>query len=60
MVEFLPEIPLESTGDMIRDIETNTQNYTTAIEAMVRKYPDQYFWVRNRWKTNPYDLIPKK
>lgn len=59
VVEFLPEIPLESTGDMIRDIETNTQNYTAAIEAMVRKYPDQYFWVHNRWKTKPYDLIPK-
>lgn len=60
VVEFLPEIPLESTGDMIRDIETNTQNYTAAIEAMVRKYPDQYFWVHNRWKTKPYDLIPTK
>lgn len=60
VVEFLPEIPLESTGDMIRDIETNTQNYTAAIESMVRKYPDQYFWVHNRWKTKPYDLIPKK
>jgi KDO2-lipid IV(A) lauroyltransferase len=60
VVEFLPEIPLESTGDMIRDIETNTQNYTAAIESMVRKYPDQYFWVHNRWKTKPYDLIPIK
>ncbi len=60
LVEFLPEIPLESTGDMIRDLENNTQNYTTAIEAMVRKYPDQYFWVHNRWKTKPYDLIPRK
>ena len=60
VVEFLPEIPLESTRDMIRDIETNTQNYTTAIESMVRKYPDQYFWVHNRWKTLHYSLIPKK
>lgn len=60
VVEFLPEIPLESTGDMIRDLETNTQNYTAAIEAMVRKYPDQYFWVHNRWKTKPYSLLPKK
>jgi KDO2-lipid IV(A) lauroyltransferase len=59
VVEFLPEIPLESTGDMIKDIETNTQNYTAAIEAMVRKYPDQYFWVHNRWKTKPYSLIPR-
>ena len=60
VVEFLPEIPLQSTGDMIKDIENNTQNYTAAIESMVRKYPDQYFWVHNRWKTKPYSLIPKK
>jgi KDO2-lipid IV(A) lauroyltransferase len=60
VVEFLPQIPLENTGDRIRDIEANTQNYTAAIESMVRKYPDQYFWIHNRWKTRPYSLIPKK
>jgi KDO2-lipid IV(A) lauroyltransferase len=60
VVEFLPEIPLQSTGDMIKDIEANTQNYTSAIESMVRKYPDQYFWVHNRWKTRPYSILPKK
>ncbi len=60
VVEFLPEIPLQSTGDEIKDIENNTQNYTSAIETMVRKYPDQYFWVHNRWKTKPYSIIPEK
>ena len=50
-VEILPEIPLVETGDPIKDIEINTQNYTAAIEDLVRKYPDQYFWVHNRWKT---------
>lgn len=53
-IEFLPELPLEETGDRIRDIEANTQNYTTAIESMVRKHPDQYFWVHNRWKTKNF------
>ena len=60
ILEFLPEIPLQSTGDTIKDIEQNTQNYTRAIESMVRKYPDQYFWVHNRWKTRPYSKIPRK
>ncbi|MCK5695700.1 MAG: lysophospholipid acyltransferase family protein [Desulfobacula sp.] len=60
VVEFLPEIPLQSTGDTIKDIENNTQNYTIAIELMVRKYPDQYFWVHNRWKTRPYSITPRK
>lgn len=59
LIEFLPEIPLVETGDRIKDIEINTQNYTSAVESMVRRYPDQYFWVHNRWKTKPYCLYPR-
>lgn len=43
-----PLVP-ETTGDMERDLETNTQAYTKILENMVRKYPDQYFWLHNRW-----------
>ncbi|WP_299980339.1 lysophospholipid acyltransferase family protein [Desulfobacula sp.] len=57
IVEFLPEIPLEITGDPIKDIENNTQNYVSSIESTVRQYPEQYFWVHNRWKTKPYSII---
>lgn len=60
LIEFLPEIPLEETGDRINDIEKNTQNYVSAIEFMVRKHPDQYFWVHNRWKTKNYCVLPDK
>lgn len=56
----LKEIPLQDTGDRIRDIENNTQNYVKAIELMVRQCPEQYFWVHNRWKTKPYCLLPDK
>ncbi len=57
VVEFLPEIFLQRTGCPIKDIEINTQNYVTAVESMVRKCPEQYFWVHNRWKTKPFSLI---
>ena len=50
-IEFLPEIPRQETGCPIKDLENNTQAYSTAIESMVRRHPDQYFWVHNRWKT---------
>jgi len=50
VMEFLPEIPLELTGDSIKDIQNNTQNYVSAIESMVRKCPEQYFWMHNRWR----------
>ena len=60
VIEFLPEIPLEETGDRIKDIENNTQNYTTAIESMVRRFPDQYFWVHNRWKIKNHCPYPRQ
>ncbi len=54
LIEFLPEIPQEDTDDSIRDIEINTQGYVSAIESMVRRSPDQYFWIHNRWKTKNF------
>lgn len=51
IIEFLPEVPLVLTGDNTTDLEVNTQNYTRAIESMIRRCPDQWFWVHNRWKT---------
>jgi Kdo2-lipid IVA lauroyltransferase/acyltransferase len=58
-IEFLPEISLTVTGDSIKDIEINTRQFTTAVETMVRKCPEQYFWVHNRWKTKPWCLWPR-
>ncbi|MBG0780613.1 MAG: lysophospholipid acyltransferase family protein, partial [Desulfotignum balticum] len=58
IIQFLPEVPVTVTGDSITDIETNTQQFTTAVETMVRQCPDQYFWVHNRWKTKPWCLWP--
>lgn len=30
-----------------------TQEYTAALEAVVRRNPEQYFWVHRRWKHRP-------
>ena len=32
-------------------VETITQNYTSALEVLIKKYPEQYFWFHKRWKT---------
>lgn len=43
-----PLVP-ETTGETERDLEINTETYTRILESMIRKYPDQYFWLHNRW-----------
>ncbi len=53
IIEILPEMPLVRTGDETRDIFENTQSYNTLIETYVRKHPDQWFWIHNRWRTRP-------
>lgn len=60
IIEFLPEVPLVRTGDRTKDIEINTQNYTSAIESMIRRCPAQWFWVHNRWKTKAFCPWPKE
>ncbi|MBA4031831.1 MAG: lipid A biosynthesis acyltransferase [Planctomyces sp.] len=36
--------------DPVRDI---TEKYTQALERMIRRSPEQYFWVHRRWKSEP-------
>jgi KDO2-lipid IV(A) lauroyltransferase len=43
----------DRTGDDEQDIITNTQICTDAIEAWVRRFPEQWLWVHRRWKTRP-------
>ena len=49
----LQRIPTEATGDMDADVERVTQAHTAALEAWVRRHPEQYFWQHKRWKTRP-------
>ena len=45
LVEFIPINPKKKSTEDI------TQLYTTIIEQSIKKYPEQYFWFHNRWKT---------
>jgi KDO2-lipid IV(A) lauroyltransferase len=43
---------LTRTGDLRRDIQSNTQRMIDLVEEMVRKYPDQWFWLLKPWKVH--------
>ncbi|MGA7145389.1 MAG: lysophospholipid acyltransferase family protein, partial [Desulfobacterales bacterium] len=58
--EFGPEISTLKTGDKQKDIEVNTQEYNKIIENVIHRYPDQWFWIHQRWKTKPYQPWPRK
>jgi KDO2-lipid IV(A) lauroyltransferase len=30
-----------------------TQRYTAALERLIRRHPEQYFWIHRRWKHQP-------
>ncbi len=44
--------PVEYVGqpDAVKAI---TQRFTAAVERLVRRAPEQYFWLHNRWKSQP-------
>ena len=48
-----PEVPLIHTGDKARDVLANTRQYNRVLESIIRRYPEQWFWVHRRWKTRP-------
>jgi len=57
-LRFEPAVELVRTGDPDRDILENTQKFTEVLEAIIRKYPDQWVWVHGRWNTRPEDEPP--
>jgi len=52
-LRFEPPVELVRTGDLERDVVTNTQRFASVIEQIIRAYPDQWVWVHARWKNRP-------
>jgi KDO2-lipid IV(A) lauroyltransferase len=47
-------------GDYARrtdSVRAITERFTTGLEGIIRRFPEQYFWLHRRWKHQP---APKK
>jgi KDO2-lipid IV(A) lauroyltransferase len=46
-------LDFESSGDRKQDIFNFTAKFTEEIEKVIRRNPEQWFWIHKRWKTRP-------
>jgi KDO2-lipid IV(A) lauroyltransferase len=53
MMVFQPPIYPDPEADKESEIYRMTQEHTRALEDVVRRYPESYFWLHRRWKTQP-------
>ncbi len=49
-------ISLRISGNKQEDILKNTQLWSNVVESYIRKYPEQWIWIHERWKTQP-DMV---
>lgn len=54
---YLQEIKIpELLGTLDEKIKAVTQIFTTEFEKWVWRYPEQWFWMHKRWKTQPSEV----
>lgn len=53
VLHFGEEIEIPHTTNVGEDIVEGTRRCTAALEAWIRRYPDQWLWIHRRWKTRP-------
>lgn len=51
-----PAVKAVFTGDYEKDLFVNTQRFVKITEEVIREYPEQWFWLHQRWKTQKCQL----
>ena len=46
-----PPLTVDKTDDRAADVRRVTQCVSNRIEAWVRRYPEEWFWLHDRWKS---------
>ncbi len=50
VIHLLPEVQFSTSNDNAADILSRAVQCNTIVEQIVRRCPDQYWWVHDRWK----------
>ena len=54
LLYIYPPLHTENLGGSIADrVQTIAQFYTDAVADVIKKHPEQWFWMHKRWKTRP-------
>ncbi len=56
---YAEEIAAVDSGNRDADVDATVARFTSALERLVRRFPDQYFWHHRRWKRQPPDTPPE-
>ena len=59
-LEVFPPLYVERTKDKHADIFRMTQRLASLIEEHTRKYPAEWFWLHDRWKSMRVEFEPKE
>ncbi len=54
-----PPLWPDSTADREEEVKRITQHHTRALEEVIRRYPEDYFWLHRRWKSKPRKQKPQ-
>lgn len=57
-IRYLPPIRAERRGALQEDILRLTHDCTRTLETEIRRRPEYWFWMHNRWRTRPAGAAP--
>lgn len=56
VLEIGSKTEIINTSNLDEDVLLNTRKFIKVIEGYVRKYPEQWLWLHQRWKTKPWQV----
>jgi len=57
-LRYEPALELARSADEEADVCAHTKLFNQTLESIIRRFPDQWFWVHRRWKNRPPGEAP--